>query len=530
MNQFKKISANFSKVNKAELEVIAEKLSCILSKGDTLFLKGDLGAGKSTFARALIRAIANTPELEVQSPTFPVLIPYETRRAEISHYDLYRLSDNSEVEELGLYDELDSHITLIEWPEQLGTNHNIHDRFEISLEESELAENEEDSRLLSITAFGKQKEKCDRFFKVCNFLEATEWQEAKWQFLQGDASTRSYIRLKVSTGSSTDLQESKSDALLMNAPPQPDGPPIRYGKPYSQIAHLAENMTSFVAVSNALIEAGLSAPKVHKFNIEEGLLLINDLGDHQLYHMITEQNANQQNLYETAIDILCELRGHKPKPMEVGDRVYELPSYTNDALSIEAELVIDWYWPKLKSTNITNDEREAYQKIWSKLFDDLAPNNKYWVLRDFHSPNLMHLPIESGLKTLGIIDFQDAVIGHAAYDVVSLCQDARITVPEAVERHLLSRYVERAKQQDHSFDEEDFLRAYAILGAQRASKLLGIFVRLAVRDGKKNYLTHIPRIWDYLERNLKHPHLIDIFNWYETNFPEELRIKRDGCW
>ncbi|MBO6548264.1 MAG: tRNA (adenosine(37)-N6)-threonylcarbamoyltransferase complex ATPase subunit type 1 TsaE [Rhizobiales bacterium] len=517
MSQICEISAELMKVNQAELETIAEKLSCLLSKGDTLFLKGDLGAGKSTFARALIKSLANNSELEVQSPTFPILIPYETAKADISHYDLYRISDFSEVEELGLYDELDTHITLIEWPEQLGQNHNINDRFEIGLEEAEQEKGKEDHRLLTVKAFGKQEKKLERFCKIGEFLEGTDWQNAQWQFLQGDASTRSYIRLR----------DGASEALLMNAPPQPDGPPIRDGKPYSQIAHLAEDMASFVAVSNALIDAGLSAPKVHKFNIKDGLLLINDLGDHQLYHMIVEENANQQNLYETAIDILCKLREHKPSPMKVGEGIYQLPSYSHEALSIEAELVIDWYWPKLKNTKISDSDREHYQKLWAKMFDCLAPNNNHWVLRDFHSPNLMYLPNESGVKSIGIIDFQDAVLGHAAYDVVSLCQDARITVPKDVEQHLLSRYLNQAESNDPSFDKEDFLKAYAILGAQRASKLLGIFVRLAVRDGKKHYLAHIPRIWDYLERNLKHPHLIDIFNWYETHFPDDLRIKSE---
>ena len=505
------------RLNEAGLISLAQKLSCLLSNGDTLFLNGDLGAGKSTFARALIRSLAEDEELEVQSPTFPLLIPYQTKRAEISHYDLYRLCDNSEVEELGLYDELNDRITLIEWPEQLGENHNINDRFEILLEETDQSEGEEDNRLLTIKGYGQVKDKSERFFKILSFLEGTEWSEANWQFLQGDASTRSYIRLK----------NGASNALLMNAPPQPDGPPIRDGKPYSQIAHLAEDMTSFVGVSNALIEAGLSAPKVHKYNIEEGVLLINDLGDNQLYHMITEEGANQQTLYETAIDILCELRCHPPKSMPVGDKLYELPALSNEALSIEAELVIDWYWPKLKNSQVTEEELALYQKVWEKSFDELKLNNNHWVLRDFHSPNLMHLPEQRGVKSLGIIDFQDAVLGSAAYDVVSLCQDARITVPEDVEQHLLTRYLETAKQKDSSFDEADFLKCYAILGAQRASKLLGIFVRLAVRDGKTHYLAHIPRIWEYLERNLKHPHLNDIFNWYETNFPAELRIKSE---
>ena len=213
--------------------------------------------------------------------------------------------------------------------------------------------------------------------------------------------------------------------------------------------------------------------------------------------------------------------------MPVGDKLYVLPPYSNEALSIEAELVIDWYWPKVKNTKVSKEERETYQKIWTKLFEELKPNSNHWVLRDFHSPNLMYLPDQSGLNALGIIDFQDAVIGHAAYDVVSLCQDARITVPKDVEQHLLARYCETARQKDSTFDEADFLKCYAILGAQRASKLLGIFVRLAARDGKTHYLAHIPRIWDYLERNLKHPHLNDIYNWYETNFPDELRLKSE---
>lgn len=494
------------------LEAIAEKVSCILGGGDTLFLIGDLGAGKSTFARALIKAMASDENLEVPSPTFPILIPYETKRATISHYDLYRLSDSSEVEELGLYDELDTHLTLIEWPEQLGSNHKINDRLEISLTEQD----EGESRQLTITAYGKATAKFDRYQKINQLLEGSDWETANWEFLQGDASTRSYIRLKNGT----------SDALLMNALPQPDGPPIRDGKPYSQIAHLAENMTSFVAVSNALSEAGLSAPAIHKFNIEDGLLLISDLGDEQFYHLITEEGADQQKLYETAIDILVTLRAHKPTAMPVGNSLYELPAYDQEALSIESELVIDWYWPQVKKAPISNEERTTYQDIWAQLISALEPNTDHWVLRDFHSPNLMSLPNQSGLKSVGIIDFQDAVKGHAAYDVVSLCQDARITVPEEIEQNLLKQYIEKAKQADPSFDEEDFLQAYAILGAQRACKLLGIFIRLAVRDGKENYLQHLPRTWEYLERNLKHPHLNDIFNWFDKNFPNELRHEK----
>lgn len=492
-----------------QLTTIAEKLSCLFGKGDTIFLIGDLGAGKSTLARAMIRAMAADPELEVPSPTFPILITYETPRSPIAHFDLYRLGDISEVEELGLYDELDHTLTLIEWPGQLGEDHQINNRVEISLEEADNGE----SRFLNIQAFGTAASKLQRLKLISTFLNDAGWGEASWAFLQGDASTRSYLRLN--------RQDEK--ALLMNAPIQPDGPPIKDGKPYSQIAHLAEDMTSFVAVANALKHADLTAPEIHSFDIPNGLLLIGDLGDEQYYNLITTHKATQQELYEPAIDALVHLRKYKPEPMPVGEKIYNLPAYDDEALAIESELVIDWYWPHVKQQTINDEARAEFKTIWSVLFASLKPNIHHWVLRDYHSPNLIHMPNENNIKSVGIIDFQDALSGHAAYDVVSLCQDARYTVQPELEQSLLNRYCNAAAQTDQSFDETDFRRAYAILGAQRACKLLGIFVRLCVRDGKPHYLAHLPRTWDYLERNLKHPHLNDIFNWYETHFPAALR-------
>lgn len=499
------------------LEQIASRFATGLGKGDTLFLMGDLGAGKSTFARAVIRAIAGVSDLEVPSPTFPLLIPYQTTRMEISHFDLYRLSDRSEVEELGLYDNLNHHLTLIEWPEQLSDDHQIEDRFEISLKELDQGE----SRKITIRGFGSAEEKLARFQNIEDFLKSAGWSEANWAFLQGDASTRSYMRLKKNADEAANVRR----ALLMNAPPQPDGAPIKNGKPYSQIAHLAENMTSFVAVSKTLAAAGLTVPEVQSYDIEKGLLLINDLGDDQYFHLITEQGQNQQKLYEPAIDVLVKVRQLPPAPVNFDNLTYQLPAYDDEALSIESELVIDWYWPVVKQSPISEEGRGAYQAIWKKLFNELKTNNRHWVLRDFHSPNLMHIKGRTGIESVGIIDFQDAVIGHPAYDVVSLCQDARLMVKGEMEQRLKQRYLEQVSISEPDFDKEDFQKAYAILGAQRASKLLGIFVRLSVRDGKSNYLTHIPRIWDYLERNLQHSALSELAEWYQINFPPELRAE-----
>lgn len=490
------------------LERFATHIAAIASKGDVIFLEGELGAGKSTVARAIIRAIAGDDELEVPSPTFPLMIPYDTPRLDIAHYDLYRLGDPSEAEELGLYDDMETRLTLIEWPDDTARAA-MPNRLQLRLDEAEGGT----SRTLTMQGFGTLADKLSRLTAMQRFLNDNSWGHAGWAFLQGDASSRSYIR----------LFQNGEQRLLMNAPPQPDGPPVRDGKPYSQIAHLAEDMTSFVAVSDALRAHGLRAPKVEAHDLAQGLLLVSDFGDDQYYTEITEQAADHRTLYEDGIDVLVSLRSATPAPMPVNGSTYHLPAYDQTALGIEADLVIDWHWPHQKGQPISEADRAAYHAIWQQLFPHLARHNKNWVLRDFHSPNMMRLPGATACERVGIIDFQDALIGHAAYDVVSLCQDARLTVPRELEQQLLTRYIERAQQADPAMDVEDFKTAYAILGAQRCCKLLGIFIRLAVRDGKTHYLAHIPRIWDYLERNLAHPALAQLKAWYDENFPPESR-------
>lgn len=493
------------------LEAFAAKLAAIVKAGDVLLLSGDLGAGKTTLARALIRAIAQDSALEVQSPTFPLLIPYETARFPIAHYDLYRLGDASELEELGLYDGLADNLTLVEWPEQLDAASLTHS-LRITLQETACGT----ARTIALEGTGRLKEAPARLAAIETFLEGTGWSEGEWAFLQGDASTRSYIR----------LTKGHEQRLLMNAPPQPDGPPIRDGKPYSQIAHLAEDMTSFVAISRALNANGLKAPRVEKFDIEQGLLLISDFGNAQFYEEITSGRAQPAPLYEDAIDCLIALYQQRPDALKEaalpGDPPYSLPAYDAEALQIEADLVIDWHWPHSRGADISQEERAAWHRIWTPLINEVTTGPRHWVLRDFHSPNLMQLEGETANERVGIIDFQDALQGHAAYDAVSLCQDARLTVPAELEENLLARYCSGVSGVDPAFDGAAFRRAYAILGAQRASKLLGIFVRLAVRDGKAHYLAHIPRIWEYLARNLAHPALAELAAWYHSHFPENL--------
>jgi hypothetical protein len=189
-----------------------------------------------------------------------------------------------------------------------------------------------------------------------------------------------------------------------------------------------------------------------------------------------------------------------------------------DALLIEAELLLDWYLPRLQVT-LPDEARAAFQALWRAALQPAIDSPPTWVLRDFHSPNLLWLPDREGIAKLGVLDFQDSVMGPAAYDLASLLQDARVDVPEQTEVALLGRYVRSRRAADASFDGAEFIKLYVTLAAQRNSKILGIFARLDLRDRKPQYLRHMPRVWAYLQRSLAHPALAGLNEWYTEHVP-----------
>jgi aminoglycoside/choline kinase family phosphotransferase len=199
--------------------------------------------------------------------------------------------------------------------------------------------------------------------------------------------------------------------------------------------------------------------------------------------------------------------------------LYRLPPYDRGALAIEAELLAEWYMPHFAGGRLAHADRAEFEDIWSVLVDRLAIAEQSWVLRDVHSPNLIWLPDRAGVRRLGLIDFQDALYGPSAYDLAALLQDARVTVPPDLESDLRDRYVTLRRATDSGFDETAFREAYAISGAQRATKILGIFTRLAVDGGKPGYLKHLKRLGEYLGRNFAHPVLSAYRLWYEKHLP-----------
>ena len=479
-------------------------IAAAVSAGDLITLSGDLGAGKTTFARALIRHLAGDETVEVPSPTFTLMQTYELPRFNLVHADLYRLSGPGELAELGFEEAGEDAVTLLEWPDraagQLPPNR-LDVAFTLSPQQGETF------RHVRITGFGTFAARAERIDTIRRFLVANEFDKAERRHMQGDASTRSYERLTLDGAS----------YILMNSPRRPDGPAVRDGKPYSVIAHLAEDVTPFIAMAYALRDRGLSAPEILAADREAGLLVLEDFGAEQ----VVADGKPIEARYETATDLLAQLHRepvHDLLSVEPGVG-YEVPRYDMDALLIEVELLLDWYLPKL-NVRISDTKRDQYLSLWREALRPVASGRTTWVLRDYHSPNLMWLPNREGVARIGLLDFQDALMGSPAYDLASLLQDARVDVPEMLEIALLSRYTRARLMADPKFDAPAFARAYATLAAQRASKILGIFARLERRDGKPQYLRHLPRVWAYLQRSLAHPALGPLNSWYKINVPK----------
>jgi aminoglycoside/choline kinase family phosphotransferase len=337
--------------------------------------------------------------------------------------------------------------------------------------------------------------------------------------LAGDASVRRYERVTASNGT----------LVLMDWPAAADDPPLPTGngqKPYSAIAHIAESVHPFCAIAEALRAQDISAPQLVATNLDAGLLLLEDFGD-ALYGQLIDDGNKVNPLYEMAVDLLTMLAERNPSTTIAPTAftpAYNIPPFDEDAFLIEAQLLMDWYWPAIAGQLPSEEARERFTAVMKDLFYALSPLPRTLVLRDFHSPNLIWLEERRDIARVGVIDFQDALIGPAAYDLVSLLQDARREVPQEREEKMLTRYIS-ARRSAPRFSEEDFRRDYAILGAQRAAKIIGIFCRLAVRDGKPHYLAHIPRVWRYMTRNLSHADLQPLTYFLDEAFPSATRLR-----
>ncbi len=492
---------------------LAANVAQWLTPGDLLSLSGELGTGKTTFARALIRILTREGDLEVPSPTFTLMQIYEGGEFPIVHADLYRIKQADELTELGWEEAAEGALVIVEWPERAGDSLPA-DRFNIAFEID--VQRGPDYRAATLTGSGAFAARLDLAHAIHDILAASGWSAATRHFMQGDASTRAYERLVKPDGTT---------AVLMISPQRPDGPAVRFGKSYSALARLAENIRPFVAIDKGLRAEGFSAPEILAFDLDAGLAILEDFGDEPFVGtdgIIIERYAEAV----AALARLHQLTLPDTLPIDAG-ATYRIPPYDTDALAIEIELLLDWYAPHVAKAVLPSGAKVSFVNLWRHVLRDITSARPSWTLRDYHSPNLIWLPQREGIARVGIVDFQDCVLGHTAYDVVSLLQDARVDMPDDMELKLLGHYAQLRRAADASFDMAAFARAYAVLGAQRATKILGIFARLDKRDHKPQYLKHLPRIEKYLAKDLAHPLLSAIKGWYETHLPRVLNKVRD---
>ena len=480
-------------------------LALLIGPGDVITLSGDLGAGKTAAARAMIRYLASDDALEVPSPTFTLVQGYHLTSFSIVHADLYRINDATELEEIGLSPLPESEVALIEWPERAPSALPA-DRIDIALSHRPALGSS--ARAAEITGHGKAAAQVARLKALREFLDGAGYIDARRQRMAGDASTRSYAR----------LTRGDDVVILMNSPRRPDGPALYDGRSYSAAVHLAEDVKPFVAIANGLRERGFSAPAIHHADLDAGFLITEDFGSAGFIE--GDPPAPIAVRYQAATDMLAALhRESLPEILPLAPQIsYAIPAFDIDALLVEVGLMPEWYMPD-RDAGLTDDMRAEFVMMWRKLLEQPTAGVKTWVMRDFHSPNLIWLDDRADITKVGIIDFQDAVLGPPAYDLVSLLQDARIDVPETLELAMLTRYIKARLAADSAFEPAAFAELYAIMSAQRNTRLLGTFARLNRRDGKPQYLKHQPRIWTYLNRSLAHPALSGLRDWYAANVP-----------
>ncbi len=306
-----------------------------------------------------------------------------------------------------------------------------------------------------------------------DWLKSLDWGDTQISFLAGDASFRTYYR----------LVKGDETRVLMVAPPDFEKP-----AEYAQVTRLLETH-------------GLSVPQIYHIDLEQGFILLEDFGD-ELYSRCLQNGYNEEELYEKAVDVLIHLHQNSTDGSS-------LAPYGKAKFLEEALVFLDWAYPH----HMTTELRDSYLSEWSNIYSQLPTMPQAIVLRDYMIDNILYLKDRPGIKACGLLDFQDALWGDVTYDLVSLLEDARRDVSPVLAQKMLDRYLEAFPH----ISKDEFMHSYYAWGAQRSTKIVGVFTRLAKRDHKPNYLKHIPRVWRILREDLKHPALQPVKKWFDQH-------------
>ncbi|WP_371155447.1 tRNA (adenosine(37)-N6)-threonylcarbamoyltransferase complex ATPase subunit type 1 TsaE [Jannaschia sp. 2305UL9-9] len=480
----------------AATDRLAGVLAGCLQPGDVLLLQGPVGAGKTALSRALIQNLQardGGATEDVPSPTFTLVQTYETRDFEIWHADLYRVTHPDEVLELGLSEAFDTAVCLIEWPDRLGADtppgaatlrldvlseterrltisgDKVSDALAIRLARAALmtaAQPTTDTKAEETAPMTRRTDDQERF------LDGAGWASANRIPLAGDASPRRYIR----------LTDGARPAILMDAAPE-----------------TGQDVRPFVRISGILADRGLSVPEILAADADRGFLLLEDLGDALFSHVARQDAAAEAMLYGAAGDVLGLLQSAPPPE--------DLPAYTPQMADL-AGLAIDWYAPQSRT------RRADLVAAMAAALEDPVMAPSVLTHRDFHADNLIWLPERSGAARVGLLDFQDAMAGPPEYDLASLIHDPRRVVSPTAQDAAMQAYLGATGRSP-----DDVSRGVAICSAQRSLRILGVFARLCLRDGKSHYPDFIPRTWAALRRDLDHPALADLRRIVDATLP-----------
>ncbi len=352
---------------------------------------------------------------------------------------------------------------------------------------------------------------------IQNFLKAAKWDAATRSAVPGDASSRRYERLTLNGKKAVLMDAPKG----VETPSEPEGASVKDRKAlgYNAVARIAgNNPEAFAVISSELSKRGFSAPRIIAADLDKGFMLLEDLGDGLYARVIEIDPSLERELYEAAIDTLAAIyRSSFPSQSEFGGKSWRIREYDSAALLAEADLFLDWYAKDLGG-DISSAARAEWNAIWTALFETLDAHAPGLALRDFHAENVFWLPERQATERVGLIDFQDGLFAHPAYDLVSLIEDARRDVSPDLAGPLTKRFCKKAGLKYGS----KFKTAYAVMGAQRNAKILGIFIRLAERDKKPQYRDLIPRVAAHFQKNLEDPKCADLKAWVAKNVPEAL--------
>ena len=490
------IHSKYISRNLSDLEKLAKELVPLLNEGGVMTLNGQIGAGKTTLAKLIIQELTQTPLEDIVSPTFNLYHTYNRDNLEIAHYDFYRIESEIELLEIDLNESLTDKICIIEWADKF-RDLLPKDRIEIFIK---CKKNE---RVYRINPLGKFREVVSNRAKIENYLGGLDINFTELRRLPGDASKRNYYR----------VMSPDNTMILMDATQESN---------IKSKTGLSNGIDDFIKIQKYLDSIDVRVPKLIVRNRIDNILLEEDLGEYSYADMLTKENY--QKLYNPAIKTLIHISNiNHPKNISTDSNPHYLKEFDLDIYLNEAEIFIDYYWPFIHGKQCNADKKQEFTNVMGEVYSNLT-DDKTLMLRDFHSPNLLFLENEDGFRKCAVIDFQDALFGHPLYDLVSLTNDARISIDEHQEKYLIDLYKKDFPFNNFQFDSLSFIEQYHILGVQRSIKILGIFARLAILETNQNYLVHMPRVICYIKRIMQSGSIQTLACWLNQNFKETFDV------